>query len=89
MNTSEKSTKSENINEYILNRFLDAISLTLAKWNAWKCSTFALDTFFDEQPQVAVKESALTLEYHKWVNTPLLILQPQSEGEGRQTFLKH
>ena len=41
MNTPEKSTKLENINEY---RFVDAISLTLAKWNAWKCSIFAFDT---------------------------------------------
>ena len=34
MNTPEKSAKSENINEYTLNRFVDAISLTLTKWNA-------------------------------------------------------
>ena len=34
MKTPEKSTKSENINEYTLNRFVDAISRTLKKWNA-------------------------------------------------------
>ena len=34
MNTSEKSTKPDNINEYTLNRFADAIYPTLAKWNA-------------------------------------------------------
>ena len=45
MHTPEKSTESYNINEYTLNRFVDAISLALAKWNAWKCSTFAFDTF--------------------------------------------
>ena len=45
MNTREKLTKSENVKEYTLNRFADAISLTLAKWNARKCSTFTFDTF--------------------------------------------
>ena len=34
MNTPYKSTKSENIHEYTLNGFVDAISLTLAKWDA-------------------------------------------------------
>ena len=34
MKTPEKSTKSENISEYTLNRFVDAISRTLKKWNA-------------------------------------------------------
>ena len=33
-NIPEKSTKSENINEYTLNRFVDAISLALTKWDA-------------------------------------------------------
>ena len=45
--------------------------------------------YCDEQPQVAVRESALivtSLECHKGVNSPLLNLQPQSEGQGRQTF---
>ena len=45
MNTPEESTKSQNVNEYTINRFVDAISLTLAKWNASKCCTFAFDTF--------------------------------------------
>ena len=45
MNTPEKLTKSENCNEYTLNRFEDAILLTLAKWNARKYGTFAFDTF--------------------------------------------
>ena len=45
MNTPEKSTKSENYNEYTINRFEDAILLTLAKWNARKYGTFAFDTF--------------------------------------------
>ena len=45
MNTPEKSTKSENYNEYTLNRFEDAILLTLAKWTARKYGTFAFDTF--------------------------------------------
>ena len=44
MNTPEKSTKSQNINEYTLNRFVDAISLILEKCNACKCSTFVFDT---------------------------------------------
>ena len=86
-NTPEKSTKSENINEYTLNRFVDAISLALTKWDAWKYSTYALIHFCDEQPQVAVKESALivtSLECHNNIN-----LQPQSEGDGRQTFSTH
>ena len=43
MNTPEKSTKSEDINEYTLNRFVDTTSLTLAKLNALKCSTFAFE----------------------------------------------
>ena len=34
MNAPEKPTKSENINEYNLNRLADTISLTLAKLNA-------------------------------------------------------
>ena len=45
--------------------------------------------FCDEQPQVAVRESALivtSLECHKGTNSPLLNLEPQSEGEGKQTF---
>ena len=48
--------------------------------------------FCDEQPQVAVRESALitiSLECHKGVKSPLPNLQPQSEGEGRQTLLTH
>ena len=48
--------------------------------------------FCDEQPQVAVRESALTvssLECHKGVNSQLLNLQPQSEGERRQTLSTH
>ena len=43
MNTPEKSTKSEDINEYTLNRFVDTTSLALAKLNALKCSTFAFE----------------------------------------------
>ena len=46
--------------------------------------------FCDEQPQVAAREPALivtSLECHKGVNSPLLNLQPQLEGEGRQRFL--
>ena len=48
--------------------------------------------FCDEQPQVAVRESALiltSLECQKGVNSPVLHLQPQSKGEGRQTFWTH
>ena len=48
--------------------------------------------FCDEQAQVAVRESAVivtSLECHKGVNSPLINLQPQSEGQGRQTFLTH
>ena len=48
--------------------------------------------FCDEQAQVAVRESALivtSLECHKGVNSPLLNLQLQSEGQGRQTFSTH
>ena len=32
INTPEKITKSEHKNEYTPNRFVDTISLTLAKW---------------------------------------------------------
>ena len=48
--------------------------------------------FCDEQTQVAVRESAVMvtlLECHKGVNSPLLNLQPQSEGQGKQTFPTH
>ena len=48
--------------------------------------------YCDGQPQVAVRESALivtSLECHKGVNSPLLNLQPQSKGQGRQTFSTH
>ena len=48
--------------------------------------------FCDEQPQVAVRESALIVtsrECHKDVSIPLLNLQSQSEGHGRQTFSTH
>ena len=72
MNTPEKSTKSENYNEYTLNRFEDAILLTLAKWNARKYGTLHLIHFCDEQPQPAVRDPALivtSLEYHKGVNS--------------------
>ena len=46
--------------------------------------------FCDEQTQVAVRESALIVtsrECHKGVNSPLLNLQSQSEGHGRQSSL--
>ena len=48
--------------------------------------------FCDEQPQIAVRESALivtSLECRKGVNSPLLYLQPKSEVERRKTFSTH
>ena len=87
--TPEKSTKSESINEYTLNKFVDAVSLTLAKWNAWNVVHLHLIHFCDEQPQVVVRESTLivtSLECHKGIISPLLYLQPQSEGGERQTL---
>ena len=80
MNTTERSAKSENINEHILNRFVDAISLTLTKWMYENVVHLHLIHFCDEHPTVAVRESALiatSLECHKDVNSPLLNLKPQ------------
>ena len=55
MNTTGKSAKSENINEHILNRFVDAISLTLTKWMYENVVHLHLIHFCDEQPQVAAR----------------------------------
>ena len=48
--------------------------------------------FRDVQLQVTVRESALietSHECHEGIKSPSAILQPQSKGEGRQTFSTH
>ena len=91
---SSYKPKCEDANSLIcrLNIFADAIHWHLQNGMHKNVVYLHLIRFCDEQPQVAVRESALivtSLECHKGIKSPLQNLQPQSEGKERQAFSKH